>query len=191
MIGASAANEALESEAEAVGRGLAEAGFVLVTGGMGGVMEAASRGATGAGGTAIGVLPWDSTDIGNPHLTHAIATGVGQARNLAVVASGQAVIAVGGSWGTLSEIGFARKLGRFVVSIDSWELARAGEELASSRWRAPPRRSPRWSASWAEPWHRRDRASSPGRMRYKRGRNYLEEKRNAHVDGPDHRVLPA
>lgn len=129
VIGASEADEKLSAEAEAVGRGLAEAGFTLVTGGMGGVMEAASRGATEAGGTAIGVLPWDSTDAGNPYLTHAIATGVGQARNLAVVASGQAVIAIGGSWGTLSEIGFARKLGRYVVSIDSWELARAGEEL--------------------------------------------------------------
>jgi uncharacterized protein (TIGR00725 family) len=129
VIGASEADEKLAAEAEAVGRGLAEAGFTLVTGGMGGVMEAASRGATEAGGTAIGVLPWDSTDAGNPYLTHAIATGVGQARNLAVVASGQAVIAIGGSWGTLSEIGFARKLGRYVVSIDSWELARAGEEL--------------------------------------------------------------
>jgi uncharacterized protein (TIGR00725 family) len=129
VIGASEADEELAAEAEAVGRGLAEAGFTLVTGGMGGVMEAASRGATEAGGTAIGILPWDSTDVGNPYLTHAIATGVGQARNLAVVASGQAVIAIGGSWGTLSEIGFACKLGRYVVSIDSWELARAGEEL--------------------------------------------------------------
>lgn len=129
VIGASEADEELAAEAEAVGQGLAAAGFTLVTGGMGGVMEAASRGATKAGGTAIGVLPWDSTNVGNPHLTHAIATGVGQARNLAVVASGQAVIAIGGSWGTLSEIGFARKLDRFVVSLDSWELTRAGEEL--------------------------------------------------------------
>ncbi len=129
MIGASEADAKLAADAEAVGRGLAIAGFTLITGGMGGVMEAASRGASEAGGTAIGILPWDSTEVGNPYLTHAIATGVGQARNLAVVASGQSVIAVGGSWGTLSEIGFARKLGRFVVSIDSWELSRAGEEL--------------------------------------------------------------
>lgn len=129
MIGAAEPDEALAAHAEAIGRGLAEAGFVLVCGGRSGVMEAASRGATEAGGEAIGILMSESLDDGNDYLTHTIATGIGQARNLAVVASGEAVIAVGGSWGTLSEIAFARKLGRFVVSIDSWELARAGEEL--------------------------------------------------------------
>jgi uncharacterized protein (TIGR00725 family) len=129
VIGASDGEEQLLAKAEAIGRGLAEAGLALVCGGMGGVMEAASRGATEAGGEAIGILPFDSIDGGNPHLTHAIATGIGQARNLAVVASGAVVIAIGGSWGTLSEIGFARKLGRRVISIDSWELGRADSEL--------------------------------------------------------------
>jgi uncharacterized protein (TIGR00725 family) len=129
VIGAAEPDETLASHAEAIGRGLAEAGCVLVCGGRTGVMEAASRGATEAGGEAIGILMSDSLQDGNEYLTHAIATGIGQARNLAVVASGQAVIAIGGSWGTLSEIAFARKLGRFVVSIDSWELSRAGEEL--------------------------------------------------------------
>lgn len=129
VVGASDGHDELLAIAEAVGRGLAEAGLTIVCGGLGGVMEAASRGAVEAGGEAIGILPWDSTEAGNPHLTHAVATGVGQARNLAVVASGEVVVAVGGSWGTLSEIGLARKLGRPVVSVDSWELARAGEEL--------------------------------------------------------------
>jgi uncharacterized protein (TIGR00725 family) len=129
VIGASQCGEELAATAEAVGRGLAEAGATVISGGLGGVMEAASRGATEAGGTAIGILPGSSTEAANPQLSHAIATGIGEARNLAVVSSGRAVIAIGGSWGTLSEIGFARKLGRFVVSIDSWELARAGEEL--------------------------------------------------------------
>ena len=129
VIGAAEPDETLAAHAEAIGRGLAEAGYLLVCGGRTGVMEAASRGATEAGGTAIGILMSDSLEDSNAYLTHAIATGIGQARNLAVVASGQAVIAIGGSWGTLSEIAFARKLGRFVVSIDSWELAREGAEL--------------------------------------------------------------
>jgi uncharacterized protein (TIGR00725 family) len=137
VIGAAEADETLAAHAEAIGRGLAEAGFVVVCGGRSGVMEAASRGATGAGGEAIGILMSDSPDDGNAYLTHAIATGIGQARNLAVVASGEAVIAIGGSWGTLSEIAFARKLGRFVVSIDSWELARAEQELGILTVEAP------------------------------------------------------
>jgi uncharacterized protein (TIGR00725 family) len=110
----------LATLAEEVGRRLAEAGAVLVCGGLGGVMEAASRGAKGAGGTVIGIVPSDSVAHANPHCTHVIATGIGHARNLAVVASGEAVIAVGGEWGTLSEIGFARRLGRGVVALRSW-----------------------------------------------------------------------
>jgi uncharacterized protein (TIGR00725 family) len=129
VIGASAGDDELLAKAEAIGRGLAEAGLTIVCGGMGGVMEAASKGATEAGGEAIGILPYQSLDDGNQYLTHAIATGIGQARNLAVVASGEVVVAVGGSWGTLSEIGFARKLGRAVISIDSWGLEHASEEL--------------------------------------------------------------
>lgn len=106
-----------------VGERLAQAGAVLVCGGLGGVMEAAARGAAGAGGTVIGIVPWDSPDAANPHCTHVVSTGIGEARNLAVVASGQAVIAVGGEWGTLSEIGHARKIGRTVVTLHSWTLS--------------------------------------------------------------------
>ena len=91
-------------DAEAVGRGIAEAGAVLVCGGRSGVMEAASRGAREAGGEVIGILPSLETADANEYVTHAVATGVGHARNLAVVASGDAVIAIGGEWGTLSEI---------------------------------------------------------------------------------------
>ena len=129
VIGASSGDEELLAKAEAIGRGLAEAGLTIVTGGLGGVMEAASRGATEAGGEAIGILPYQSLDDGNEYLTHTIVTGIGQARNLAVVGSGDAVIAVGGSWGTLSEIGFARKLERPVISLDSWGLEHRSEEL--------------------------------------------------------------
>jgi uncharacterized protein (TIGR00725 family) len=109
--------------AEEVGERLAQAGVVLVCGGLGGVMEAASRGAAEAGGTVIGIIPWDSPANANPHCTHVVSTGIGEARNLAVVASGEAVIAVGGEWGTLSEIGHARKMGRAVVALRSWTLS--------------------------------------------------------------------
>jgi uncharacterized protein (TIGR00725 family) len=112
--------------AEEVGQRLAEADVVLVCGGMGGVMEAASRGAADAGGTVIGIVPSDSVEHANSHCTHVVATGIGHARNLAVVASGQAVIAVGGEWGTLSEIGFARRLGRPVATLRSWSARGEG-----------------------------------------------------------------
>jgi uncharacterized protein (TIGR00725 family) len=108
--------------AEEVGRRLAEAGVAVVCGGRGGVMEAAARGAAAAGGETIGIVPGDAIEEANPHCTHVVASGVGQARNLAVVASGEAVIAIGGEWGTLSEIGHARAIGRTVVALCSWEL---------------------------------------------------------------------
>lgn len=108
--------------AEEVGRLLAGEGVAVVCGGLGGVMEAACRGAASAGGTALGIVPGNAPGDANPHCTHVVATGVGHARNLAVVSSGEAAIAVGGEWGTLSEIGFARALGRPVVALRSWEL---------------------------------------------------------------------
>jgi uncharacterized protein (TIGR00725 family) len=130
VIGASEGEPEILRDAEAVGRGIAEAGAVLVCGGLTGVMEAASRGAAESGGTVLAVLPTLSPADANPHVTHAVATGTGHARNLAVVASGEAVIAVGGEWGTLSEIAYARKLGRPVVAIQSWPLRnRAGTDL--------------------------------------------------------------
>ncbi|MGZ5357542.1 MAG: TIGR00725 family protein [Solirubrobacterales bacterium] len=130
VIGAAEGDpEALEA-AEEVGRRLAEAGAVVVCGGRGGVMEAAARGASRAGGIAIGVLPGSDPGEANEHIAHVVATGVGHARNLAVVGSGEAVIAVDGHWGTLSEIAFARRLGRPVVALRSWELRHhAGEDL--------------------------------------------------------------
>lgn len=130
VIGGSQGDPEILGEAEVVGRGIVEAGAVLVCGGRTGVMEAASRGASGAGGTVIGVLPTSDPEDANPYVTHVIATGIGHARNLAVVASGDAVIAIGGEWGTLSEIAYARKLGRPVVAIQSWTLRnRSGADL--------------------------------------------------------------
>ena len=122
VIGAAEAEPDLLRDAEVVGRLIAEGGAVLVCGGRTGVMEAASKGASEAGGTVVGVLPTLSTAEANPYVTHAVATGICEARNLAVVASGAAVIAVGGEWGTLAEIAYARKIGRPVVAINSWTL---------------------------------------------------------------------
>ncbi len=118
---------ALDSEparlAQEVGRLLAEAGVTLVCGGMSGAMEAACRGASEAGGEAIGIVPGHEIGEANEFCTHVVATGIGHARNLAVVSSGGAVIAIGGEWGTLSEIGFARAIGRPVIAVRSWTLS--------------------------------------------------------------------
>ena len=113
-----------EARAEEVGRLLAERGCTVVMGGLGEVMEAAARGAKKAGGTTIGILPGESRADANEWIDHAVVTGIGHARNLAVAASGDAVIAVGGSWGTLAEIGFAVRLGRRVVVLEpGWDVA--------------------------------------------------------------------
>jgi uncharacterized protein (TIGR00725 family) len=112
--------------AEAVGRCVAEAGAILVCGGLGGVMEAACRGAQAAGGVTIGILPGHDRREGNRYLTHAIPTGLGYARNILVVRSADALIAVGGKFGTLSEIAYAKIEGRPVVGLDTWALERAG-----------------------------------------------------------------
>ena len=109
-------------KAREVGRLVAERGGTLVCGGRSGVMEAAARGAAEAGGVAIGILPDEDRRKANEFLSFSIATGTGHARNLAVVCSGDVVIAVGGEYGTLSEIGLARKVGRPVVALMSWEL---------------------------------------------------------------------
>jgi uncharacterized protein (TIGR00725 family) len=130
VIGASRGEEEILRDAEEIGRGIAERGAVLVCGGRTGVMEAASKGASEAGGTVVGVLPTLSPEDANPYISFAVATGIGEARNLAVVASGAAVIAVGGEWGTLSEIAYARKIGRPVIAIQSWPLhSRSGRDL--------------------------------------------------------------
>ena len=120
MIGSGREHEA---RAEEVGRLLAERGCTVVTGGLGEVMAAAARGAKSADGTTIGILPGESRAEANEWIDHAVVTGIGHARNLAVAASGDAVIAIGGSWGTLAEIGFAMRLGRRVVVLEpGWDI---------------------------------------------------------------------
>jgi uncharacterized protein (TIGR00725 family) len=112
-----------EENAEQVGRLLAERGATVVTGGRGEVMAAAARGAKSAGGTTIGILPTETREGTNEWVDHVVLTGIGHARNLAVVASGDAVVAVGGRYGTLAEIGFALTLGRAVVVLEpGWEV---------------------------------------------------------------------
>ena len=112
-----------EEDAEHVGRLLGERGATVVTGGLGEVMAAAARGAKSAGGTTIGILPTETREGVNAWIDHVVVTGIGHARNLAVVASGDAVIAVGGRYGTLAEIGFALTLGRPVVVLQpGWEV---------------------------------------------------------------------
>ncbi len=112
-----------EEQAEEIGRLLAERGCTLVCGGRGEVMASAARGAKSAGGTTIGILPGETRADANEWIDHVVVTGIGHARNLAVVASGDAVIAVGGRYGTLAEIGFALTLGRRVVILDpGWEV---------------------------------------------------------------------
>ena len=122
VVGSGAASGDLYVEAREVGRLVAERGGTLVCGGRSGVMEAAARGAAEAGGVAIGILPDEDRRKANEFLSFSIATGTGHARNLAVVCSGDVVIAVGGEYGTLSEIGLARKVGRPVVALTSWDL---------------------------------------------------------------------
>jgi uncharacterized protein (TIGR00725 family) len=114
--------------AEEVGRELARRGAILVCGGLGGIMEAACRGASSKGGVTIGILPGDSRQAANRYVQIPIVTGLGYARNLAVVKSAQAVIAIDGSYGTLSEISHALQNGIPVIGINTWSLTRNGQQ---------------------------------------------------------------
>jgi uncharacterized protein (TIGR00725 family) len=122
VCGASDPDAGQRELAREVGRRLAEAGATVLCGGLGGVMEAVAEGAAAAGGMVIGILPGADRAQANAHLTVAIATGLGEARNAVLTAAADAVIAVGGGWGTLSEIGLARRQGRPVVALAGWEL---------------------------------------------------------------------
>jgi uncharacterized protein (TIGR00725 family) len=122
VCGAGRCDAALAAQAEAVGRGLALAGAALICGGLGGVMAAACAGARAAGGLTIGILPCDDPRSANPDVLIPIATGMGQARNAVIVQTAGAVIAIGGEYGTLSEIALARKVGRAVIGLGTWAL---------------------------------------------------------------------
>ena len=122
VCGPGEASQAEVARAEEVGRLLAEAGAIVVCGGLAGVMDAAAKGAESAGGIAVGLLPKEERAGASEHLTVALPLGMGEARNALLVRSADAVIAIGGGWGTLSEIALAMKMGRRVVALDSWDL---------------------------------------------------------------------
>ncbi len=126
VIGGQQSNAEEDRLAYEVGKLIAEGGHILICGGLGGVMEAACRGAHEAGGTTVGILPGAFRSDANDFVDVAIATDLGQCRNAVIVRTADAVIAVGGEYGTLSEIAMALKMGKHVVAIQSWSLSRKG-----------------------------------------------------------------
>ncbi|MBN2099248.1 MAG: TIGR00725 family protein [Dehalococcoidia bacterium] len=127
VVGGSTCSAEDARVAEAVGQGLATRGATLVCGGMGGVMEAACRGAKSAGGLTVGILPGDDPRSANQHVDLPVVTGMGHARNAIVVKTAQAVIAVDGSYGTLSEIALALQNGIAVIGLGTWALSLHGQ----------------------------------------------------------------
>ena len=128
VIGDSSCSPEEVKLAESVGEILAQQGATIVCGGLGGVMEAACRGAKSKGGLTIGILPGQDPGTANPWVDIPIVTGIGEARNVAVVKSAQAVIAIGGRYGTLSEISHALKSNIPVIGLNTWSLSRKGRE---------------------------------------------------------------
>jgi uncharacterized protein (TIGR00725 family) len=128
VIGDSSCSPEEAKLAETVGELLAQQGVTIMCGGLGGVMEAACRGAKSKGGLTVGILPGQDSSKANPWVDVSVVTGIGEARNVAVVKSAQAVVAIGGSYGTLSEIAYALKSGIPVIGLNTWSLSRNGRE---------------------------------------------------------------
>ncbi|MCX8126100.1 MAG: TIGR00725 family protein [Dehalococcoidia bacterium] len=128
VVGSGSCSAEEAGMAEEIGRRLARAGAVLGCGGLGGVMEAACRGAVEEGGLTVGILPGHDAGSANRYVVVPVATGLGEVRNVIIVRTVRAVIAVGGEYGTLSEIAFALKLGVPVVGLGTWRLYRVGLE---------------------------------------------------------------
>jgi uncharacterized protein (TIGR00725 family) len=139
VCGTAEASDDESAAAAEVGRMIAEAGAVLVCGGLGGVMDAAARGASEVGGSVLGLLPGSTREGASDYLTLSVPTSLGEARNALIVRSADAVIAIGGGPGTLSEIALALKLGRPVVGLRTWRIARdvPGEEDPLTRATTP------------------------------------------------------
>jgi uncharacterized protein (TIGR00725 family) len=123
VIGAGECSDEVYRLAEEVGERIAKAGAILVCGGLGGVMEAASRGAKKQGGITIGILPGIDKNQANPYIDFPIVTGLGEGRNLLVIRNSDAVIALPGEFGTLSEIAFSLKLGKPVIGLSTWDVS--------------------------------------------------------------------
>jgi uncharacterized protein (TIGR00725 family) len=133
VVGPSDASAQELVDAQALGRGVAERGHVVVCGGLGGVMAAVARGAESAGGLVVGLLPGTDRADANPHVTVAIPTGLGELRNGLLVRSSDVVVSVGGSWGTLSEVALAVRTGVPVVAVNGWRVPGQGPtEVASA-----------------------------------------------------------
>ncbi len=127
VIGGSQCSSREAKLAEAVGREIARQDAIVVCGGLGGVMEATCKGAQSEGGVTIGILPGDNRQLANSYVQIPIVTGIGYARNAMVVKSAQAVIAIGGSYGTLSEISYALQSGIPVIGLNTWEISKNGQ----------------------------------------------------------------
>lgn len=149
VVGAGVASPEEAELAFSLGRALGRRGIVLICGGRTGVMEAAARGCSDEGGLTVGVLPGSHPEEANPWIRLPLATGLGEARNALVVRAAEAVVAVGGSWGTLSEIALARKMGLSVCTLG--EPPARGLELPAM---ASPEEAARWAEAQAEAWRR-------------------------------------
>ncbi len=146
VIGAGACDPSLASLAYTVGYELAYRNYVLVCGGLGGVMAAACQGAKAAGGTTVGILPGTDPQAANPWVDVVIPTGLGEARNAVIVRTAQALVAIAGGYGTLSEIGFALKLGKPLVGLHTWQpISPTGETPPF-----PQATTPKAAVEWLE-----------------------------------------
>lgn len=129
VIGSNSCSKEIGNLAYEVGRGIAQRGGTLICGGLGGVMERACAGAKSAGGLTIGILPGQEASDANPYVDIPIVTGLGDARNIIVVLSSQALIAISGKYGTLSEIAYALNFGKPVIGLKTWGFEQAGYEI--------------------------------------------------------------
>ncbi len=127
VIGSGECDQETYQIAYQVGRLIGEKRAILVCGGLGGVMEAACKGAKERGGLTVGILPTDSRNLANPYLDISLPTGMGEGRNFLIAKSADVVIAIGGEYGTLSEIGLALKMGKKVIGLQTWNLSRQGQ----------------------------------------------------------------
>jgi uncharacterized protein (TIGR00725 family) len=146
LCGTSTSTPAEDALAQTVGQLCAQRGALVLCGGLGGVMSSGARGVADAGGTVIGFLPGSDADEGNEFLTYSIPTGLGEMRNGLLAKAAAGMIAIGGGWGTLSEIGFMMRLGKPVANLSSWGIQQPGESHndPSMHWTTDPQDAVEW-----------------------------------------------